>query len=80
MRGREKKQNSPFFGQYVGERKREERDSNFSLRSTEIGWLEFIGPRTKVHLLDEGYAWVPKRRNFTKDPKEEVSRNRIFRD
>ena len=33
----------------------------------------------KVHLLDEGYAWVQKkRRGFTEDPKEEISRNRGF--
>ena len=35
-----------------------ERSSSFSLRSTEIGWLDLVGPRSKVHLLDEGYAWV----------------------
>ena len=26
----------------------------------------------KVHLLDEGYAWVPKRKDFDKDPKETI--------
>ena len=41
----------------VREEKREKgRDSNFSLRSMEIGWSEFVRPRTEVHLLDEGYA------------------------
>ena len=32
----------------------------------------------KVHLLDEGYAWVPKRRGFTEDSKEEISGNQRF--
>ena len=41
-------------------RERRERSSNFSLRSTEIGGLDFVGPRTKDHLLDKGYAWVSK--------------------
>ena len=40
----------------------------------------FIEPRVKVHLLDEGYVWVPKRRDFTEDPKEEVSGNKNNRD
>ena len=38
-----------------------ERSSNFSLRSTELGCSVFVKPRTKVHLLDEDYAWVPKK-------------------
>ena len=44
-----------FFWFYVRE-KRERESSNFSLRSKEIEWSEFVGPRVKVHLLDEGYA------------------------
>ena len=40
---------------------------------------EFIEPRVKVHLLDEGYMWVPKRRGFTKVLKEEISGNQGFR-
>ena len=34
----------------------------------------------KFHLIDEGYAWVPKMRDLTKYPKEEISRNQFFRD
>ena len=26
----------------------------------------------KVHLLDEGYTWVPKMKDFDEDPKEEI--------
>ena len=26
----------------------------------------------KVHLLDEGITWVPKRKDFDEDPKEEI--------
>ena len=37
-----------------------ERSSNFSLLFTEIGWSDFFEPRSKVHILNEGYAWVSK--------------------
>ena len=40
--------------------KREMKNQNFSIRSTEFRRSEFVGPRTKVYLLDEGYVWVPK--------------------
>ena len=35
-----------------------ERNFSFFLRYAEIGWLDVVGPRSKVHLLDESYAWV----------------------
>ena len=41
-------------------RERREKSSNFCLRSTKISGLVFVRPRTKDHLLDKGYAWVPK--------------------
>ena len=53
---------------------------NLSLRSTEFCLSKFVGSRTKVHLFDEGYTWVLKRRDFTEDPKEEILGNQIFRD
>ena len=31
---------------------------SFSLRSTEIGWSSSDGPRFKVGILSEGYAWI----------------------
>ena len=48
-------------------RERNKRNSSFSLLSTEIGWPESIEPRFKVHLLDEGYTWVPTTRNLVED-------------
>ena len=54
MRG--KNMLSHFLVLYERRREREGESSNFSLRSTEIGWSEFVGQRTKFHLLDEGYA------------------------
>ena len=60
---------SPFlviFGQWVA-LERNERKSFFSVRSMEIGWSEFVELRFKVHLLNEGYAWVPTTRNFVED-------------
>ena len=41
---------------------------------------KFVEPSVKVHLLDKGYAWVPKMRDFTEDPREEISENQKFRD
>ena len=35
-------------------------------------------PSVKVHLLVEGYACVPKIKDFTKDPNEEISGNQGF--
>ena len=57
---------------------REGDNSNFSLRSTEIGWSEFVGPRTKVYLLDKGYAWVPKTRDFAKDSSEKFGKSKVL--
>ena len=37
---------------------------SFFLRSTKIGPSDFIGINRKSALLDEGYAWVPKTRDF----------------
>ena len=54
------------------------REPNFFLQSTEFRRLEIVEPRVKAHLLDEGYAWVPKMRDITKYPKEEISRNNEF--
>ena len=62
------------------ERRREstERSSNFSLLSTELGSSIFVDPRTKVHLRDESYAWVPKTMDFTKDSHEEFGRTWVL--
>ena len=44
----------------------------------EIGWLEFIGPRTKVYLLDEGYAWIPKTRDLYEDSRKEFGKSKFL--
>ena len=31
----------------------------------------------KVHLLDEGYAWVPKPQDFSKDSSEEFGKSKV---
>ena len=36
-----------------------ERECDFSLRFWEIGLSDFVGPRRKVVLRSEGFAWVP---------------------
>ena len=43
-----------------------EKISTFSLQSTEIRWSSFDGPRFKVVVLGEGYAWIPKTPSFAK--------------
>ena len=75
MRGKNKL--SHFLVLYERRREREGESSNFSLRSTEIGLSEFIGLRTKFHLLDEGYEWVSKTRDFSKDSSEEFGKSKV---
>ena len=58
-------------------RERRERSSNFSLRSTEIGGSVFVEPRTKDHLLNKGYAWVPKTQDVDEDSSEEFRKSRV---
>ena len=59
-----KKGKSSFLGLYPavreGKRGCRERSSNFSLRSMKIGWSSSDGPRVKIRVLDEGYAWRPE--------------------
>ena len=43
-----------------------ERGSDFSLRSRAIGSSDFVGPRMKVVLRIEGFAWIPVLRSFDK--------------
>ena len=40
-------------------------------------WLVFVGPSTKDHLLDKGYAWVPKTLDFAEDSSEEFRKSRV---
>ena len=65
-------------GEKKEKRERGERSSNFSLRSMEIGGSVLIGLRTKDHLLDKGYACVPKTRDFIEDSSEEFRKSRVL--
>ena len=52
-------------------REKEGEKKNLSLfrRSTKFRRSEFVKPKTKVHRLDKGYAWVQKKiRDFSEDP------------
>ena len=63
------------FSWFLSKRERErggERDQDLSLRSTIFRRLEFVEPKVKVHLLDEGYAWVLKMKDFDEDPKKKI--------
>ena len=60
-RGKSRQKEPNFLG--LIERVREERNrraKRFFSRSTKFCQSKFVGPRTKVHLIDEGYTWVPK--------------------
>ena len=57
------------------ERERRERALSFSLRSTELRCSDFVGPRIKVHRINEGYVWVTRTRDFTEESKDGNSEN-----
>ena len=58
-------------------REKKGKNPNFSLLSKEFHQSEFIELRMKVHLLNEGYAWVPKTRDFAWDPREESGKSKF---
>ena len=53
-----------------------ERSSIFSLRFAAIGGSVHVRPRTKVVILDESYAWIPKSQVFAKDLDEEFQKSK----
>ena len=59
------------------ERKR--RAKSFFPRSMEFCWSVFVGQRTKVHRIDEGYAWVPRKKGLSEDPRKDISGDRSCR-
>ena len=63
-----------FFGLVSGsgEEKRgcKERSSNFSLRSTKIGWSSSDRLRFKVRVLGKGYTWIPETPRFDAEGSE----------
>ena len=69
-----KRENILFPASVFSERseERKKRIQGFLLRSSEICQSEFVEPRVKVHLFVEGYAYVPKSRDFIENPKEEI--------
>ena len=60
--------------------RREKKASKLLSLILEFRRSKFIESRVKVHILDEGYAYIPKRRDFIEDPNEEISGNQIFWD
>ena len=58
-------------------KERKKRAKSFLPRSTEFCQSKFIKLKMKVHLIDEGYAWVPKTHNFTEDPNEEFGKSKV---
>ena len=56
---------------------RESESSSLSLRSMEFRRSEFVGPRTKVHHIDEGYTWVSKTHYIFEDPNEKFGKSKV---
>ena len=56
--------------------KRKMKNKNFSFRFMEFRRSEFVEPRTKVHLLDKGYVWELKTRDFAEDSSEEFGKSK----
>ena len=64
----------------VREKKRKkERKPSFSILSTKFSRSEFVELRMKVHLLDKGYVWVPKKMGFCRGFKQGVREIKGFR-
>ena len=59
--------------------KKERGELSFLPRSTEFCGSVFVGLRTKVHRIDERYAWVHEKRDFAEDPRGEILGNRSCR-
>ena len=57
--------------------KRKIKNQNFSFRSTEFRRSKFVEPRTKVHLLNEGYVWVLKTQDLTEGSSEEFNKLKV---
>ena len=76
---RQKGKKDPIFSWFCL-RVREEgkkRVKSFLPRSTEFRWSKFVGPKMKVHCIDEGYAYVPKMRDFVEDSREEFGKSKV---
>ena len=62
------------------ERKKEkEKEKESKLLSSIFGVpsSEFVEPRIKVHLLDKGYVWVLKTRDFAEDSSDEFGKSKV---
>ena len=62
------------------ERRRGEKESQDSFQDLiKFYGSVFVEPRTKVHRINERYAWIPEKRDFVEDPSREISGNRSCR-
>jgi hypothetical protein len=59
-----------WSGRVRRERERKVRFQFFFRRFREFRLSEFVDSKGKVHLRDEGYAYVPKRADFTEDSRK----------
>ena len=74
----QKGKKDPIFSWFCP-RVREEREKSqgFLPRSTEFLRSKFGGPRTKVHRINEGYVWVLKTLDFSKNSNEEFWKSKV---
>ena len=61
----------------VGE-DRKMKHKSFLLISTEFRQSKFVGIKMKIHLIEEGYMWVPKTRDFAEVPSEEFEKSKVW--
>ena len=71
-------QKEPFFPGLT-QRERKGGRKSTKILSTIYGasLVDFVGPRIKVHRIDEGYVWVLKTLDFTVDPSEEFGKSKV---
>ena len=64
-------QKEPIF---LVDREREEEESQkLPPKIYGVPLVGFVEPRTKVHCIDERYTWVPRKRDFAKDSRGNIS-------
>ena len=60
-------------------KERKRRAKSFLPRSMKFHWTVFVGSRTKFHRINEGYAWVLRKKDFAEDLRNEISGDRSSR-
>ena len=73
---RQKKYQIFYWRENVREREMERTPTSLYDLRRSVG-SEFVGLGTKVHLLNEGYMWIPKKWDFAEDSSEEFGKSKV---